>query len=561
MKNKKSCLLILLLIVSMVLSACGTSNSEPKDNESDKNTATQDSEAMTPLGKYPEMVTINVAKTIAANPNLVDGQTPEDNILLDWIRNELNIDVKVAWQAEGSEYNNKLSLNIAAGALPDMFIIPAENYLTFRQMVDNDLLADLTDIYDKCAGEYMKSTYESYNGKNLEPLTIDGKLRAISSASLGYGHNILWLRKDWMDKLGLEEPKSIEDLQHVLKEFIEKDPGNNGAGNTVGLALSAVKPVGGYANQYGAEPIFHSLGAYPAQWMQDENGKIYYGSTAPEVKEGLKVLRDMYSEGLIDKQFLTRLGTGETEALLTSGLSGAYFGPWWSVPGDIIKTDPNAEFIPVNAPLDANGKFNHLNPSPTGDLLAINKNFKNPEALLKIVNLSFDMYRGFNVEGNKAIQPLIDKGISRVALFPTGNFNIDYYDVVPKLGKLTKGLIETGELHEDETTSDYDRAQAQYAKDYVDGVNKDKNHFKAYERRYLSSNILDTPENNPVDAAYCYTTESSARLKPTLDKLEDQMFLQIIIGEKPLDYFDEFVEQWYKLGGDVLTKEVEDILK
>lgn len=563
MKKRKS-FFIIVCVVSLLLSACGKAKStseEGKTEVGDNVIDTENAQIMTPLGKYPEMITINIAKTIAANPNLVDGQTPEDNILLDWIRNELNIDTKIAWQSEGSEYNNKLSLNVAAGELPDLFIIPGENYLTFRQMVDNDLLADLTEAYEKCAGEYLRDTFDSYNGKNLEPLIIDGKLRAISSASLGYGHNILWLRKDWMDQLGLKEPKTMDELQHILREFIDKDPGNNGKGNTVGLALNATNPVGEYANRHGSEPIFHSVGAYPKQWMKDENGKIYYGSTAPEVKEGLKILRDMYSEGLIDKQFLSRLGSGETEAILNSGLSGAYFGPWWAVPADIVKTDPNAEFMAVNAPLDVNGKFNHLTPAPTGDLLAISKKFEHPEALFKIVNLEFDMYRGFNKEGNAVMQPLVDKGISRVALFPTSDFNVDYYDVVPKLGKVVKEYLDTGVLSTDERLSEYDKSQAQSAKDFADGVNKDKNHFKAYYRRYIASNILDAPENNPIDVAYRYTTKSSTFLKPTLDKLEDQMYLQIIVGEKPLDYFDEFVDQWYKLGGETLTQEVEEILK
>ncbi len=558
MKYRKRYLILLVLTV-MVLSACGAAEST-SGKKAEKNVeSVEDSQVMTPLGKYPERITVEVAKIIAANPNLVDGQTPEDNVLLDWIRNELNIDTKIAWQSQGSEYNNKLSLNVAGGELPDMFVIPGENYLTFRQMVDNDLLADLTEAYEKCAGDYLKDTFESYNGKNLEPLIIDGKLRAISTASLGYGHNILWLRKDWMDKLGLQEPKTIDDLKHIIREFIDKDPGNNGAGNTVGLALDAVNPVGGYANRHGAEPIFHSVEAYPKQWMKDENGKVYYGSTTLQVKEGLEILRDMYQEGLIDKQFLSRLGSGETEAVLSSGLSGAYFGPWWAVPGDVINTDPDAEFIAVNAPLDANGKFNHLTPAPTGDLLAINKKYEHPEVLFKIVNLEFDMYRGFNEEGNAAIQPLVDKGISRIALFPTGDFNVDYYDVVPKLGHIIKEYIDTGNLNS-ETISEYDKSQAERAKQFADGVNKDINHFKAYHRRYISSNILDAPENHPVDAAYNYTTTSSSLLKPTLDKLENQMYLQIIIGEKPLDYFDEFVQQWYELGGDVLTQEVEEIL-
>ena len=154
-----------------------------------------------------------------------------------------------------------------------------------------------------------------------------------------------------------------------------------------------------------------------------------------------------------------------------------------------------------------------------------------------------------------------DQGVSREALFPTGGFNLDYYDVVPKLGKLCKNLVETGVMGGDETTTEYDRWKAEGAKRYADGIDPSDpnapNTFRDYYGRYVGSNILDTPENNPVDAAYYYTTESSDRLKPTLDKLEEQMYLQIITGEKPLEYFDEFVEQWKKLGGDVLTQEVQ----
>lgn len=45
-----------------------------------------------------------------------------------------------------------------------------------------------------------------------------------------------------------------------------------------------------------------------------------------------------------------------------------------------------------------------------------------------------------------------------------------------------------------------------------------------------------------------------------MDKLEDEMYLQIIVGEKPVDYFDEFVSQWKALGGDTLTEEVQAIV-
>ena len=38
--------------------------------------------------------------------------------------------------------------------------------------------------------------------------------------------------------------------------------------------------------------------------------------------------------------------------------------------------------------------------------------------------------------------------------------------------------------------------------------------------------------------------------------MEREAFLQIIVGEKPVDYFDTFVVEWYDNGGAELTESV-----
>ena len=64
---------------------------------------------------------------------------------------------------------------------------------------------------------------------------VDGKLMALPEPSFVDGPNLLWLRKDWMDELGLEEPETVEDAIEIIRAFVEKDPGGNGEGNTIGL--------------------------------------------------------------------------------------------------------------------------------------------------------------------------------------------------------------------------------------------------------------------------------------------------------------------------------------
>ena len=66
---------------------------------------------------------------------------------------------------------------------------------------------------------------------------------------------------------------------------------------------------------------------------------------------------------------------------------------------------------------------------------------------------------------------------------------------------------------------------------------------------------------NPLEAAYYYTTESSASIQSELDTLEQEMYLSIIIGEKDVDYFDEFVEKWNDIGGSTLLEEVKEAAK
>ena len=46
-----------------------------------------------------------------------------------------------------------------------------------------------------------------------------------------------------------------------------------------------------------------------------------------------------------------------------------------------------------------------------------------------------------------------------------------------------------------------------------------------------------------------------------LKKLEKQVYLEIVTGQKPLSYFDDFVKQWNRQGGKKITQEVVEKVK
>src|SRR5699024_5454331 len=115
-------------------------------------------------------------------------------------------------------------------------------------------------------------------------------------------------RQDWLDNLGLEPPQTIEDFKEIAKAFVEEDPDGNGEDDTIGLAGpdTSNKLYANFLestnNLYGFDGVFSALHAYPGYWLEDDDGQPVYGSTLPETKEALSVLRDMYSEGSIDPE-------------------------------------------------------------------------------------------------------------------------------------------------------------------------------------------------------------------------------------------------------------------
>lgn len=539
-------LLCLILILALLMPAAGLSEAD----------------VMTPYGKYPETVVLRTAKRSDAQPNLLPGDDVANNPMTRYIKDKVNVEIQVDWEVEGSEFANKLSLMLVSGSLPDMFTLGAGDYLLFRQLMENDMLEDLSSAYEACANDHIKNTIGpngSYDGRNLDPFYgEDGKLYAFAGGRYGYEHNQLWLREDWLQAAGLSAPKTIDDLANILRTWKENPP----VENYTAMPLHHLS-VGGVYDGMSASPIFAAFHAYPGAWIEDENGEIVWGSTMPGVKEGLRVLAEWYKEGLIDQQFVTRTAGGVKEALITGGQAGAAFAPWWFVYpiGDFPKNNPDGLILPHNAPLDADGKFNITFPGAAGDYVMVRKGYEHPEAIFKVINCEFDMWRQFDEEAANLIQATRDNNVSWTYLFPTSGFNVEPNDVIPVVGNLARAMVETGSIEGVESGNpmniDMAKRAAQYAKDgKAEGMN-----WIDYYGRYIASNLMDTPEVNIIYPAYSFVTESMADLKPNLDTLEQTTFLKIVVGELPVDAFDQFVEDWHAQGGQRMIDEVKAMIK
>ena len=534
---------------AMFLTGCGSGNGGDTATTKDKSEA-----ATTAYGKYDELVTYTLGKNTPGSPRFPDGDTYENNAYTRYLKDVLNVQNQDVFEAaNGDAYDQKVSMAIATGDIPDIMRVDAT---TLKQLVDNDMVADLTDVYKNCATDTIKKMYDSYGGRALEAATFDGKLMALPSTQCANVPTMLWLRQDWMDKLGLKAPKTLGDVENILQEFVTKDPGGNGAGKTIGLVSSA--NVGGvYGGLFQMDNILALSNAFPGQWIK-EDGKVVFGSTTDNMKKGLGKVAELYKKGLIDPQMAVRKGDDIT-SLIVNGQTGAFFGPWWAPDyplNDAKKLNANAQWTPYIAPANEDGTVTVYTQNPVSEYFVVSKKFKHPELLVKIASVSNDkmVYEDYaKQELMDYIKKGVDSGTRPVnILINDSNATTDMYKNID--------LALKGE--KDPESLGADKGNYEKCKDYLANPNAPSvDAWSGYTSRMISPKLMLETKLNEVNPVFFGQTASMKLKWTNLQKLQDQTFLKIVTGEAPIDSFDDFVKTWKSTGGDEITKEVEQAIK
>lgn len=176
----------------------------------------------TPYGAYPELVTYTLAQISGANnSNLPEGDTYEDNAYTRYLRKMLNIQNDTVYMDTEERYSELVNILVKDQNLPDIMVVTDREIL--KELVENDLVEDLTEVFEKCTSSRIKEMYESYGDALLNSGKFNGRLMAVPETVIDHGPNLLWLRKDWMEELGLEEPETLEDAFEIIDAFVQTE--------------------------------------------------------------------------------------------------------------------------------------------------------------------------------------------------------------------------------------------------------------------------------------------------------------------------------------------------
>jgi len=562
----KKTLILLLAILVFISALAGCGGTTPVATESAAQTTTASTTAETsasatteaakevdPSAPYDPLLTVTYGRNEALDPKYPEGQTYEDNVFTREYKSELGIDAKQAWAAQGLEqYETKLNLYIASGDLPD--IITVTNMGQFTRLVDAGLVADLTEAFDKFATPLVKESFASDGGLAIKQVSKDGKMWAIPEGptQLG-GLEYTYIREDWRVKLGLPVPKTTEDLNAMAVAFTKQDPDGNGQADTFGLVIGN-QP---YENYMEFRGYANSYGAYPLTWIE-KDGKLAYGSVQPEMKTALAALAQLFKDGAIDPEFVAKNAYAASSDAV-AGKGGICFGQFWLITWPLPDTnsaDPTHFWKPYPILNTSAGTTNKGTMAQTtvGTSYLVRKDFSNPEALVKmygsyvekLYGASFDAVK-YHTEGDKSVfmlAPIRGGGI--------GNVNVKQnLEVTKAIDTNDESVLTTTEV----------KATYKNIKEYKDGTS-DTAHltqwllFYGPDSTFGIENTLTETKNYTRNMFYGADTPEMQRRMSILRSQEESMILDIITGNKPIEYFDEFTANWYNLGGETITFEV-----
>lgn len=496
--------------------------------------------------RYSEPVTISVGK--AASPaNWTNAEDSEEsNAATRKLLEKFNIDIQYDWISD--DYYTKLAMSITSGDIPDVFLVDLDHYSLYKELVDNDMLEDMSAVYEEYASDYVRALYETYDNKPLDALKDEnGAMYGLPQGIYFYNDvHYLWLRQDWLNELGLEVPKTMEELEKVLIEFRDKK-------GSKGLLLSQ-NVTGAYGS---LSSLAAAYGVYPGAWIENEAGEVMYGSLDTRMKDLLSILQRWYSEGLINPEFMTT-DDDTNNALFAAGESGSLIGSAWASSGiaPIMNNIPEAEVLVTGCPVDANGNYNILMPPTWAQVLCVRKGYEHPEAVMEVVNYVADKFGEFNEEVYSAYNV---EGIGFSSYYPLGAFNLVASD---EINGTYNGIVEyqqTGEL-----SKPYELDWLIYLVDaYLKGEPYDAEPSSVFWYTYAYYYCMEIATADNVvqkDQAFSAKTESMSDFWSNLQTLESTCIQNIIIGEQDVDSYDGFIQSWKSEGGDLITEEVHALL-
>jgi putative aldouronate transport system substrate-binding protein len=483
-----------------------------------------------------------VTLTVLLFDRATAGFKPDEGLQAKYIQDEvkkaLNYDVKFMTMPRFPDVD-KVNLLMAGGQAPDVSFLydtaAVTNYVT------SGGLNELTGLIDKYAPKLQKLlgddclSYGRWSGKQWTVVAKRTLLARINT----------FIRKDWLDKLGLPLPKTRDEWYQDLVAFKSKDPGNTG-GKVLPYLFQGVLP---------AEPDWNAANLIQSFLgkMSAEDMAVYSPSTVsrwvtPGYKDAVRFLNKLYNEGLLGPDFMLDKDGEQFKKFVAQGLVGSTMGNWddpyRASPGlqaELAKAVSGGLYVPIDPFVNAEGKTRKALYNPNGIYLFNPKVSKNTIPFLKYLEwMAKPEVRFFLQSGTMGVHYLEE----------SNGIPIKYVDQ----SKLPGGDAQRTNwsdfcmiLNGKEFGSDAKNAEAaalgsSYSPGYGD---------------YLKPAYLMGMKDGFFGYHFDVVISSDAKFSGTLQQKSAEIWVQTITA-KPAEFdalYDKLVSEWLSMGGQAVIDE------
>lgn len=521
--------LLLVFIVFLVLASCSDEEDDAKKNIEEEDLDNVNDSGMPIVDEAIEL-------------DIFAGQSPataEDwNDVLIWDEYEDMTNIDVDWQMvphEGLEEKRNLSLG-GGEDLPDAYhsaVIPVTDIL--KQGSEGTFIP-LNDLIDEYAPNFKEILEE--NPEIEKAITFpDGNIYSFplieepdfTALHISEGP---WIREDWLDELGMDNPETTDEFYEYLKAVKEEDPGDNDGvpfgAQSIDSIFTWLKGSFGVGNRGQSQSYVD---------MDPDSGEIRFFPISDEYMEMLEYVKKLYDEELIEENIFSI----EHDQYYANGADGLYGSTYDHSPQEMFSGDIGESYtggLALEGP-NSDKEFSGVGfPSGITGFVITNAN-EHPAATVRWM----DYFYG-------------DEGAE---LFFMGKEGETYE-------KTDDGEYEYIDEIENDPDLSLDQAVAQYLTwpgGQYPGIIKEE-YFKGAEGAPESKEAADKLEPSFPEELwpdFTYTEEENQMMTSTgadIEKYVDEMREKFIKGSESLDEWDDYVDTIKDMGLDEYMEVQED---
>ncbi|MBQ7793946.1 MAG: extracellular solute-binding protein [Clostridia bacterium] len=398
--------------------------------------------------------------------------------------------------------------------------------------ISDKIIIPINDVVESSAPNYKKILEENANIKKAFT-TDDGQM-------FGFGAVVrcpditsggLLIRRDMLEKLGMEMPDSIEDWE----TFLERAKNELGVQTPFTTDQHRMENYMLFINSFGIGPGFYI----------DENRQVKYGPSTPEYKEYLTVMSRWFEKGYLDNGLFSNTQS-IAEAKILNDESAAFYGFIGSTIGRLMPSakDESFDIIGVNWPNKTEGVEGTLYTSmilgdegskygfSTTATAGVTTKNKNPEKTAKFFDYLYtedgNLLKNFGIEGTT---------YNMVGDVPTYTDAItadpDGLPIADAMGKYFRATYPNPGF-----INDINYYNQYYAYD------QQKETLEIFRNEFKTASASALP---PVSLSIEEASEVSNIIN-TINTYKTEMFAKFMMGTASLDTYDEYVANLEGMG-------------